>query len=258
MQNFYKYHGAGNDFILIDNRDPLFDKKDIELIKLLCHRRFGVGADGIMLLEEEPGFDFRMVYINSDGSTGAMCGNGGRCIVHFAHNVLKIIKNPKEVYFMAVDGEHKAEIDGDIVKLKMQNVSQILTRNNLPFLFSGTTPHNVMFVEDIENFPVVSEGRKIRYSDPNGVNTNFTQIKDGVLHVRTYERGVEDETMACGTGSTSVAIAAHHLGLLASNVCTVQTRGGKLLVEFEKKSEGNYDNIWLTGPACLVFKGLLN
>lgn len=256
MKDFYKYHGAGNDFIMIDNRSLHFDKKDTEQINILCHRRFGIGADGIILLEEETGFDFRMVYINSDGSSGAMCGNGGRCIVHFAHFVLKIINNPKEVCFIAVDGKHEASIEGDMVRLKMQNVFEISTRNDLPFLFSGTTPHNVMFVEDIESFPVVDVGRKIRCSDPLGVNTNFTQIKDGVMCVRTYERGVEDETMACGTGTTSAVIVSHHLGLLHEKFCRVQTRGGELVVEFEKTLEGTYENIWLTGPAKLVFKGL--
>lgn len=256
MKEFYKYHGAGNDFIIIDNRDKSFDITSIEKIKLLCHRHFGIGADGIMLLEKEPNYDFKMVYINNDGSMGSMCGNGGRCIVHFAHNILKIIKNPRKVIFLAVDGEHEAEILNDgLIKLKMQDVNEISKRNDLDFLYSGTTPHNIMFVKDIENFPVVEIGRKIRDSDPDGVNTNFVEVKYGVFNVRTYERGIEDETLACGTGATSVAIAAHHLGKLKENICKIKMPGGNLTVEFEKMPDGSYKNIWLTGPVQFVFKG---
>ena len=261
MLKFHKYHGAGNDFIMIDNREGIFDVKDVERIKLLCHRRFGVGADGIFLLENEPGYDFKMVFANNDGSMGSMCGNGGRCIVDFAHNVLKIIKNPKKIKFIAIDGEHEAEIlDNGLIKLKMQDVKNIETRND--FLFSGTTPHNIMFVEDIKNFPVVKTGRKIRNLDTKGVNINFVEIKDAeknkVFHVRTYERGVEDETWACGTGATSVAIASHHLGILKENICHIRQPGGDLTIEFEKTKEGVYENIWLTGPAVCAFEGETN
>src|SRR3990167_1128621 len=139
MLKFYKYHGAGNDFILIDNRDKKFNIKDVENIKLLCHRRFGVGSDGIITLEEHPGYDFEMIFANPDGSIGAMCGNGGRCIVHFANNVLKIIKDPKKIKFIAVDGEHEAEVlKNGLIKLKMQNVNSVETRNKMPFVCQGT------------------------------------------------------------------------------------------------------------------------
>lgn len=256
--NFYKYHGAGNDFILIDNRNGSFTITDTEKIKLMCHRRFGIGADGIILLEEASGYDFKMVYINSDGSMGSMCGNGGRCIVHFANSILKIIKNPKKIKFLAIDGEHEAEImENGLIKLKMQDVNEISVRNNLPFICQGTTPHNIMFVEDIENFPVFVEGKKLADSDPKRVNTNFVEIKNGIFHVRTYERGIEDETWACGTGATSVAIASHHLGKLKENICHIKMPGGNLTMEFEKSKDGTYRNIWLTGPAVCVFKGEL-
>src|SRR3989344_8771478 len=217
MQKFYKYHGAGNDFIVIDDRANVFETQNIEKIKLLCHRRFGIGADGILLLRENPKYDFEMVYINNDGSIGSMCGNGGRCIVHFAHNILKIVENPKKVKFLATDGEHEAEILSagsclaEQIKLKMQDVNEISTRNDLPFVCQGTTPHNIQFVSDLKNFPVVETGRKIRNTDPDGVNINFVEIIDDVFHVRTYERGVEDETWACGTCVASVAIASRHL-----------------------------------------------
>lgn len=256
MQKFYKYHGAGNDFIMIDNRDKSFNIKDKKYIKLLCHRRFGIGADGIILLEKSPKYDFKMIYINSDGSTGSMCGNGGRCIVHFSHNILKIIKNPQRVKFLAVDGEHEAEIlKNGLIKLKMQDIGNIGERNNLPFICQGTTPHNISFVANLKNFPVVDTGRKIRNSDPNGVNVNFVEIKNGVFYIRTYERGVEDETLACGTGATSVAIASYHLGKLKENICYIKMPGGDLIVEFEKMKDGSYQNIWLMGPAKCVFKG---
>lgn len=258
MAIFYKYHGAGNDFIMIDNRDKNFDIKNIDNIKLFCHRRFGIGADGIILLEEQKDYDFKMVFLNNDGSIGSMCGNGGRCIVHFAYNVLKIIKNPKNIKFIAVDGEHKAEVleDGQI-KLQMRDINRIDTRNDLPFVLCGTTPHNIMFVENLEKFPVFETGQKIRNSDPDGVNVDFVEIKNDIVNVRTYERGVEDETLACGTGATSVAIACHYLEKIKSNICHIKMPGGNLIVEFEKE-DNSYKNIYLTGPAVCVFKGEIN
>ena len=261
MIEFYKYHGAGNDFIIIDNRNGTFDISDTERVKLLCHRRFGIGADGMLLVQENKKYDFEMVFINNDGSMGSMCGNGGRCIVDFAHRVLNIIKNPRKIKFLAVDGEHQAEIlkDGR-VKLKMQDVSKIETRNGLTFLHSGTTPHHIQYVVNIDTFPVCTEARKIRDTDPNpkGVNVNYVEYKNGIFFVRTYERGVEDETYACGTGATSVAIASHHLGILKNNVCKIKQPGGELVVEFKKSKNGSYKDIWLTGPAMSAFKGTTN
>ncbi|OGI85186.1 diaminopimelate epimerase [Candidatus Nomurabacteria bacterium RIFCSPHIGHO2_12_FULL_42_19] len=257
MLKFYKYHGAGNDFILIDNRDKKFNIKDVENIKLLCHRRFGVGSDGIITLEEHPGYDFEMIFANPDGSIGAMCGNGGRCIVHFANNVLKIIKDPKHVKFLAVDGEHEAEIlDNGKIKLKMKDMENIEVYNGLNFLMCGTAPHYIQYVINLESFPINEEARKIRdkKGNPRG-NVNYVEIKEGVYNVRTYERGVEDETWACGTGATSVAIASHHLGILKENICHIKMPGGNLTIEFKKAKNGTYQNIWLTGPAVCVFEG---
>jgi diaminopimelate epimerase len=271
MIKFYKYHGAGNDFIIIDNRKGNFDITNIEKIKLLCHRRFGIGADGIICLQKEKGYDFSMVYLNSDGSKGAMCGNGARCIVHFASQVLKIIKNPKKILFLAADGEHEAKIlnkyskseiplgqIGGEIKLKMQDVSEITSRNGFPFLRSGTTPHNIVYVKNLDKFPVFETGKKIRYSDKkDGVNVNFVEIKNNIINIRTYERGVEDETMACGTGATSVAIASHFLGKIKENNCHIKMPGGSLTVEFEIPTKGVYKNIWLSGPAICVFEGVI-
>ncbi len=257
MLKFYKYHGAGNDFIVIDDRKKKFDIKDKENIKFLCHRRFGIGADGIILLREQKNYDFEMVFMNSDGSMGSMCGNGGRCIVHFAYNILKILKL-KKTKFIAVDGEHEAEILKDNqIKLKMQDIKKVEKRNGLTFLHSGTTPHHIQYVENIESFPVCKEAQKIRdkNTDLNGVNVNYVEYKNGIFHVRTYERGVEDETLACGTGATSVAIASHHLDILKENICHIKQKGGDLIVEFEKEKDGKYKNIYLTGPAMCVFEG---
>jgi diaminopimelate epimerase len=246
---------------MIDDREKVFDTKDVEKIKLLCHRRFGIGADGILLLRNNKDYDFEMVYMNNDGSIGSMCGNGGRCIVHFANFVLKIIKNPKRIKFLAADGEHEAEVlparQGldEQIKLKMQDVKEVSVKNNFPFICQGTTPHNISFVTNLKDFPVVETGRKIRNYDPDGVNVNFVEIIDGIFHVRTYERGVEDETLACGTGATSVAIASHHMGLLKENICRLKMPGGDLIVEFEKAKDGTYKNIYLTGPAVCVFEG---
>lgn len=267
MIPYYKYHGAGNDFVIVDNRGKTFDRNDVDLIQTLCHRRFGVGADGILLLEDHPDYDFEMVYINSDGSIGSMCGNGGRCIVHFAHNILGIIPDVNNIRFLAVDGEHEAKILENGVKLKMQDVNEIGKRNGLTFLKSGTTPHNIQFVVNIESFPVVDEARKIKAKDddPKGVNVNYVENKNGIFYVRTYERGVEDETLACGTGATCVAIAAHDEGLLGdlpaqagNNFCKIKMPGGDMRIDFERTGDKSYKNIWLTGPAIYVFKGEWN
>lgn len=255
MINFYKYHGTGNDFIMIDDRKEAFDFKDSELIKALCHRRFGIGADGVILVQNSDKYNFKMVFINNDGSIGSMCGNGGRCIVHFAYHVLKIIKNPKKVEFEAVDGLHEAEINGDEVRLKMQDIDKVDTRNDLPFICQGTTPHNIIFVDNLSDYDVVHEGRRIRNLDKSGVNANFVEIIDGVFNVRTYERGVEDETWACGTGATSVAIASHALGKLQANICNIRMPGGNLTIMFKRMPDGTYKNIWLIGEAKCVFKG---
>lgn len=253
---FYKYHGAGNDFIMLDNRDGSFNINDKEKIKLLCDRHFGIGADGILLVENDTDTDFKMVYINSDGSMGSMCGNGGRCIVRFAHDVLKIVHDKQNVKFRAVDGVHEVKILGDEVSLKMQDVKDIGERNGFTFLYSGTTPHHIAFVEDLKAFPVCHEARKVRDTDPDpkGVNINYVEIKDGQIFARTYERGVEDETLACGTGATSIAIALHYLGKITENSATIKMPGGDLKISFEKLGD-TYQNIWLQGPAKLVFEG---
>jgi diaminopimelate epimerase len=253
---FYKYQGTGNDFILIDNRRNLF-KADRETIAQLCHRRFGIGADGLILLENEPSFDFKMVYFNSDGNPSSMCGNGGRCIVAFA----KFLGLAGRICrFLAVDGEHLASIDGDNVSLKMKDVSDVEKGDGFYYLDTGS-PHYVKLVSDIEKMDVFRDGRAVRYNDrfkEVGTNVNFLQNFGDHIFVRTYERGVEDETYSCGTGVTAAGLVASLEGIAQGGDCTVKTIGGDLKVSFKKQDETSFRDIWLTGPALQVFKGEIN
>ncbi|NRD23384.1 diaminopimelate epimerase [Winogradskyella litoriviva] len=254
IMTFYKYQGTGNDFIIVDNRLQTIDKKNTKGIKELCDRRFGIGADGFILLENDEDSDFRMVYYNADGNESSMCGNGGRCIVAFA-KFLGIIEN--ETQFNAIDGLHNAKVEADIVHLQMQDVLNIETHNNHQFLNTGS-PHHVEMVSGISNFEVNFYGSKIRYGEPYneaGSNVNFVeQIDTNHFAVRTYERGVEDETLSCGTGVTAVAIAMHKIGKTESKNINLKTQGGELKVTFNYDANG-YHNIWLVGPAEQVFKG---
>lgn len=253
--SFFKYQGTGNDFVIIDNRQSVFDKNNTKLVAALCDRRFGIGADGLILLENDKMSDFKMVYYNSDGAESSMCGNGGRCLVAFAH-YLGVID--KETTFNAVDGLHYATIEGDIVNLKMMDVDKIHEKPNHSFLDTGS-PHHVQLVTALDKFDVQKEGKKLRYGiyGESGSNINFVeQIKDNAFDVRTYERGVEGETFSCGTGVTAVALAMHESGKTAANEVHIHTIGGDLTISFEKK-DGKYRNIFLKGPAIQVFKGTI-
>ncbi len=251
---FFKYHGTGNDFVLIDNRELSFPKENFCLISQICHRRFGVGADGLILLEDHAESDFEMVYFNSDGNLGSMCGNGGRCIVHFAR-FLGI--TGETTTFTAFDGIHTATVRGDWVSLKMADVDEIKISDGSVFIDSGS-PHHIQMVQDLASFDVITKGKNIRntlYGNA-GANINFVEhIEGDIFSVRTYERGVEDETLSCGTGVTAVALAMFETGKTFKNTVNIQTPGGELRVYFEKK--GNfYKNIYLEGPAKQVFKGI--
>lgn len=251
---FFKYQGTGNDFIMVDNRRDEFPKNDTKLVAELCDRKFGIGADGLILLENDEMSDFKMVYFNADGNEGSLCGNGGRCIVAFA-KFLELIK--KDTSFSAIDGLHHAKIKGNLVSLQMGDVDEIREKPDYFFLNTGS-PHHVQLVSDLENFDVFSEGKKLRYGlyGQKGSNINYVEPKsDDLFAVRTYERGVENETLSCGTGVTAVALAMHHSGKLKGNMAKIEVLGGGLEVSFDFENDG-YKNIWLVGPAVQVFKGI--
>lgn len=254
MTEFFKYQGTGNDFVIFDNRKGNISLSQ-EQVKHLCDRRFGIGADGLMLLDTVPGYDFGMTYFNSDGRPSTMCGNGGRCLTKFARDLGMIC----DVYrFVAVDGPHEAVFgEHGWVQLKMKDVSSVENYHG-DFILDTGSPHYIKGVGDVRNVNVYEMGREIRYSrdfEEKGINVNFVETDDhhGIV-VRTYERGVEDETLSCGTGVTASALVYAH-NENGFNRIEVQTRGGHLAVEFDKTGEETFENIWLCGPAHFVFKG---
>jgi diaminopimelate epimerase len=253
---FYKYQGTGNDFVMIDNRDTTFPKDNVKVIEKICDRRFGIGADGLILLENDPETNFKMVYYNADGNESSMCGNGGRCLVAFAKK-MGVIEN--EATFIAVDGLHHATIDSmNIVSLQMKEVDQVQINPNYIFLNTGS-PHHVQLTEHLEAIDIKKEGAAIRYGDlygKAGSNVNFVKpISQNEFSIRTYERGVEDETLSCGTGATAVAIAMNAIGKSAENKITINVEGGQLEITFQKEN-GIYKDVFLKGPATFVFEGV--
>ncbi len=252
---FYKYQGTGNDFILIDNRLKSFNKTDTKLVAKFCDRRFGVGADGLILLEDSEISDFKMIYFNADGNQSTMCGNGGRCIVDFAQYLNVIETNTT---FEAIDGIHHATVKKDTIALQMIDVLKVEENTNYSFLDTGS-PHHVQLVSNLNNFNVKAEGSKIRYSNlynsKGGSNINFVEQETAsIFKIRTYERGVEDETLSCGTGATATAIAMHKSGLTKDLINTIKVKGGTLVIQF-KTHNGNYTDVFLEGPTQQVFKG---
>lgn len=271
---FYKYQGTGNDFVMIDQREKQYlQKSENEVIRQLCDRRFGIGGDGLMFLQQKDGYDFEMVYFNADGTEGSMCGNGGRCLTAFAH-FLGVFK--EKCTFIAVDGEHEAVVKSRYknqglgksvwVELKMIDVAQkSIEQGNDYFLLNTGSPHYVVFTEDLTDIDVYENGRAIRYSErfaKEGVNVNFVEIMKGKgskkgIEVATYERGVEDETFSCGTGVTAAAISYYLKNGIKQNQVPIKTKGGQLEVKFNPSSgtERVFENVWLCGPATQVFKG---
>ena len=254
---FYKYHGTGNDFILIDNRTNIFVPSE-EAIAHLCHRRFGIGADGLILLDPSEKFDFGMRYYNADGKEGTMCGNGGRCIAAFAQQ-LGLITD--KCVFSSIDGEHHAIIlketkDNVQVSLQMKDVQRHKLIDGNIFMDTGS-PHYIIFFDGISQLDVFQKGKELRFNNkfsPKGTNVNFVEILNDGIFVRTYERGVENETLSCGTGVTASALAyGIEKGLDQGNI-NINTRGGNLTVRFSRKRD-YFTNIWLEGPAQMVYSG---
>ncbi len=255
---FYKYQGTGNDFIIIDNRGTGYlTRRNSDIIRWMCNRRFGIGGDGLILLQEKHGFDFEMVYFNSDGKEGSMCGNGGRCITSLACH-LGLVKD--SCTFLAIDGPHQAKIiREDWIELKMSDVTEIEKGQDYFVLDTGS-PHYVIFVEDLNDINVVESGQVIRYSDrfrEKGINVNFVERNNFYLQVATYERGVEDETLSCGTGVTAAAISSFYKNKLplAATEIYIGTMGGDLQVKFVPEPDGAFRQVWLCGPAVQVFAG---
>lgn len=252
--HFHKYQATGNDFVIIDNREAKLSFTN-EQIARICHPKFGVGADGVMLIENHPSLNFHLEYFNSDGSK-SLCGNGCRAAVQFASR-LGLVNG--KASFTAFDGAHAAEIlPSGNVRLKMGDVSEV-KKLGQDFYINTGSPHFIHFVNDVENFSVFEEGKKIRYSEeyrPGGTNVNFVEAQsDNTIFVRTYERGVENETLSCGTGVTAAALAASTKGY--TSPVRIKSLGGDLSVEFKTSQSGTFQEIYLVGPAKMVFKGQL-
>lgn len=255
--SFQKYQGTGNDFVMIDDRNKVFDRSNNHLVAKLCNRKFGIGADGLILVRNHPTYDFEMIYFNADGHEGSMCGNGGRACVRFAHDLGIIGEQTK---FIAVDGEHDATVTLTQISLKMGDVNKIEHGANFQYMDTGS-PHYVSFVDDhLSDLQVVEEGSKIRNNErfkAEGTNVNFVEeLGENSLFVRTYERGVEDETLSCGTGVTACALAASSLGY--TSPIAVKVLGGNLQIAFKKISSTHFEHIYLIGPAHKVFEGTIN
>lgn len=252
---FWKYQGTGNDFVMLDGRAEAFKALTQPVIQALCHRRFGIGADGLIILRPHDTADFYMEYYNADGRTSSMCGNGGRCIVRFASD-LGLERDHYQ--FEAVDGGHEAYLEGEQVALKMRDAGVPEKVGPRDFVVHTGSPHYVRFAERAEEWEdFLSTARDIRHASPyaaEGINVNLVEVSNAGLYMRTFERGVEDETYSCGTGVTAAALAVHYSGRWRENQVKVRTPGGNLSVQFEPAERG-YRDIWLRGEARKVFEG---
>ena len=252
--NFTKYEGNGNDFIIIDDRKEEFSEDNVLMISKLCDRKFGIGADGLILLRKHKVYDFQMIYFNSDGNESSMCGNGGRCLVNYA---LQLDVDLKTNSFLAIDGVHKFKVVDNEIYLKMNDVKDIVVKNGYNFLNTGS-PHVVQIVENVDEINVYEQGKKIRrqFEEMNGVNVNFVSFNNDIIKCRTFERGVENETLSCGTGVVAVALYAFKKKKISDNKIIVSTNGGSLSVSF--KNDGNsFQEIWLKGDTNKIFDGLI-
>ena len=252
--NFTKYEGNGNDFIVIDDRKEEFSEDNVSMISKLCDRKFGIGADGLILLRKHKAYDFQMIYFNSDGNESSMCGNGGRCLVSYA---LQLDIDLKTNSFLAIDGVHKFKVVDNEIYLKMNDVKDIVVKNGYNFLNTGS-PHVVQIVENVDEINVYEQGKKIRrqFQEMNGVNVNFVSFNNDIIKCRTFERGVENETLSCGTGVVAVALYIFKKKKISDNKIIVSTKGGSLSVSF--KNDGNsFREIWLKGDINKIFEGLI-
>ena len=252
--HFYKYQGTGNDFVMIDDRKENFTGLTTAQINLLCNRRFGIGADGLILLRNSKEFDFEMIYYNSDGRQSSMCGNGGRCILQFVHD-LGIVKD--KYAFKAIDGLHYGIVKPEEVSLQMNDVAEVKVDEKGELFLDTGSPHHIVFGDSLPGNDFVDLAKAIRHSqkyDQQGVNVNFAKANGNHIEMRTFERGVEDETLSCGTGVTAAALAANFTGRTSSSEISVKTAGGDLKVSFKREGDKYWD-IWLTGPARQVFRG---
>lgn len=257
--SFKKYQGTGNDFVIIDNRKGLFKHSNLVAVQHICNRKFGVGSDGLILIENHSEYDFNMVFFNPDGSQ-SFCGNGSRCAVQFAYD-LGIITT-KHTAFISTDGWHEANVlENNIIKLKMNDVSTIDSQADFDFMNTGS-PHYVSFRTNLNELDIIKEGSKIRYDKAyetiGGTNVNFIEQSENSFSVRTYERGVENETLSCGTGVTACALSIALKNDLESDEVIIQTKGGKLSVSFKKNTSTSFEDIWLQGPATFVYEGVIS
>lgn len=254
---FTKYEGTGNDFLLLDNLSGQYDDLTIVQIQKMCKRRFGIGADGLIKINKTSSAAFYMDYYNADGSQ-SFCGNGARCAVHFAREIG--IDVNQTIQFDAIDGIHEASIQGDLVKLKMIDVPSIEKKGEAFELYTGS-PHYIELSDDISSKHVISLGRSIRFSEPykeRGINVNvLKKIDTNNIAIATYERGVEDETLSCGTGATACALLWDFISTESFNEVYVKVKGGELSVQFERSETGGYSNIYLIGPATKVYDGII-
>ena len=261
---FYKYQGTGNDFVMVDNRSGNFNYNNAEFISSICDRRYGIGCDGLILIEDNNDLDFTMKYFNSDGSELGMCGNGARCVTQFAKK-LGIIND--SAIFQASDGAHHAEIiDNNYVRVKMNDIDMsnydLIDKNFDNIYLDNGAPHLVINSNDIDKIDVFNEGRKIRYGDKykhEGVNINFVEFtsNSSLCKVRTYERGVEDETLSCGTGAIAVAVVLNYSNIINKEEIKISMKGGNLKVSFSRVGD-NFSNIWLSGAVSEIYKGEIN
>ena len=252
--NFTKYEGNGNDFIIIDDRKDEFSDDNFLLISKLCDRKFGIGADGLILLRKHKVYDFQMIYFNSDGNESSMCGNGGRCLVSYA---LQLDINLKTNSFLAIDGVHKFKVVDNEIYLKMNDVKEMVVKNGHNFLDTGS-PHVVQIVDNVDEVNVYEQGKKIRnqFQEMNGVNVNFVSFNNDIIKCRTFERGVENETLSCGTGVVAVALYVCKKKKISDDKIIVSTKGGNLSVYFKNNGD-SFNEIWLKGNINKIFDGLI-